>query len=125
MTYVSLIQPRHQPPLCHPPAAHPGQPQPRQRSRCVIIIIITILTCLIVIVQEVKNARPRLSAGWVVVNWRRMLSVPGTAGMVALEVTYKLCERGEATLPIYLVDKGVPVSSLAFWKGVVRSVNNG
>ena len=59
------------------------------------------------------------------VNWRRMLSVPGTAGMVALEVTYKLYERGEATLPIYLVDNGVPVSSLAFWKGVVRSVNNG
>ena len=56
-------------------------------------------------------------------NWRMMLSVPGTAGMVAFVLTYKLCERGEATLPIYLVDKGVPVSSLAFWNGVVRSVS--
>ena len=73
-----------------------------------------------------ENARPRLSAEWLVAKWRRMLSVPGTAGMDALEVTYKLCERGEATLPIYLVDKGVPASSLlAFWKDVVRSVNNG
>ena len=72
-----------------------------------------------------EGARPRLrlSAAWLVANWRRMLGVPGTAGMVAFVLTYKLCERGEATLPIYLVDKGVPVSSLAFWNGVVRSVS--
>ena len=82
MTYVSLIQPRHQPPLCHP-------------------LLLTLVSLNIA------------SAG-----------VPGTAGMVAFVLTYKLCERGEATLPIYLVDKGVPVSSLAFWNGVVRSVSN-
>ena len=37
------------------------------------------------------------------------------ARLVAFVLTYKLCERGEATLP---------VASLTFWKGVVRSVNN-
>ena len=74
--------------------------------------------------KEEEDAGPRLSAPWLVANWRRMLSVPGTAGMVAFVLTYKLCERGEATLPIYIVDKGVPVASLTFWKGVVRSVNN-
>ena len=73
--------------------------------------------------KEEEEARPRLSAAWLVANWRRMLSVPGTTWMVAFVLTYKLCERGEATLPIYLVDKGVPVSSLAFWNGVVRSVS--
>ena len=73
MTYVSLIQPRHQPPLCHP-------------------LLLTLVSLNIA------------SEG-----------VPGTAWMVAFVLTYKLCERGEATLP---------VASLTFWKGVVRSVNN-
>jgi len=47
--------------------------------------------------------------------------VNGTWWMVGFVLFYKLCERGEGTLPIYLVDKGVPMSKLAFWTGVVRS----
>ena len=55
-------------------------------------------------------------------NWRRMLSVPGTRWMICYVMFYKLCERGEGTLPLYLVDKQVSISSLALWNGVVRSV---
>ena len=41
--------------------------------------------------------------------------------MISYVLFYKLCERGEGTLPLYLVDKGVPMSKLAFWNGIVRS----
>ena len=64
----------------------------------------------------------RLSLQFLVDNWQKMISVPGTVWMVTFVMFYKLCERGEGTLPIYLVDKAIPVSSLAFWTGVVRSV---
>ena len=41
--------------------------------------------------------------------------------MVIFVLFYKLCERGEGTLPVYLVDKGVPMGKLGFWTGFVRS----
>merc|ERR1719430_294174 len=41
--------------------------------------------------------------------------------MVCFVLFYKLCERGLGVLPIYLVDKGVPMSRLAFWTGLVKS----
>ena len=75
--------------------------------------------------NEKKQAEPEsegLSWDFLVNNWQRMISVPGTVWMVTFVTFYKLCERGEGTLPIYLVDKAIPVSSLAFWTGVVRSV---
>jgi len=50
-----------------------------------------------------------------------IFQVSGTVWMVCFVLFYKLCERGEGTLPIYLVDKGVPMSRLAFWTGLVRS----
>jgi len=52
---------------------------------------------------------------------KNIFKVEGTWWMVGFVLFYKLCERGEGTLPIYLVDKGVPMSKLAFWTGVVRS----
>ena len=55
-------------------------------------------------------------------NWGRILEVPGTRWMLAFVLCYKLCERGEGTLPLYLVDKAVPMARLAFWTGVVRPV---
>jgi len=55
-------------------------------------------------------------------NWRKILDVPGTRWMLTFVLCYKLCERGEGTLPLYLVDKAVPVARLAFWTGVVRPV---
>ena len=69
-----------------------------------------------------KKPSEKLSLDFLVANWQRMISVPGTVWMVTFVMFYKLCERGEGTLPIYLVDKAIPVSSLALWNGVVRSV---
>jgi len=54
-------------------------------------------------------------------NLINIFKVTGTVWMVCFVLFYKLCERGEGTLPIYLVDKGVPMSRLAFWTGLVRS----
>ena len=53
-------------------------------------------------------------------NWMRILDVPGTRWMLTFVLCYKLCERAEGTLPLYLVDKAVPIARLAFWTGVVR-----
>eukprot|EP00092_Neocalanus_flemingeri_P009285 GFUD01009991.1.p1 GENE.GFUD01009991.1~~GFUD01009991.1.p1 ORF type:complete len:389 (+),score=89.44 GFUD01009991.1:329-1495(+) len=55
-------------------------------------------------------------------NMNCIFKVQGTVWMVCFVLFYKLCERGEGTLPIYLVDKGVPISKLAFWTGIVRGV---
>jgi len=41
--------------------------------------------------------------------------------MICFLLFYKLCERGEAVFPIYLVDKKIPLQILAFWNGIVRS----
>ena len=62
----------------------------------------------------------KIDVDFLVRNWSQMLSVPGTMWMISYVMFYKLCERGEGTLPLYLVDKKVSVSSLAFWNGIVR-----
>jgi len=54
-------------------------------------------------------------------NLSCIFRVEGTSWMVGFVLFYKLCERGEGTLPIFLVDKGIPMSQLAFWTGIVRS----
>ena len=54
-------------------------------------------------------------------SFNSIFNVEGTRWMVGFVLFYKLCERGEGTLPIFLVDKGVPMTKLAFWTGVVRS----
>jgi len=57
-------------------------------------------------------------------NLSSIFRVEGTKWMVGFVLFYKLCERGEGTLPIFLVDKGVPISKLAFWTGIVRSASS-
>ena len=76
--------------------------------------------------------RPEKKVGWkneskpslnlIKENISCIFKVQGTIWMVCFVLFYKLCERGESTLPIYLVDKGVPLSRLAFWTGIVRSI---
>ena len=62
-----------------------------------------------------------LSPGLIRSSLSQIFAVPGTSWMVLFVLTYKLCERGEAVFPIYLVDKGIPMARLAFWNGLVRS----
>jgi len=89
------------------------------------------LTCILLIISlrlgftdsaPSSQEENSLSVTAVMDNWRRMLAVPGTRWMIMFVLCYKLCERGEGTLPLYLVDKAVPMARLAFWTGVVRSV---
>ncbi len=56
-------------------------------------------------------------------SWRKVLTVPGTAYLLFFVLFYKLCERAEQTFSLYLVDKGVPSSQLAFWSTIVRSAS--
>jgi len=55
-------------------------------------------------------------------NLSRIFKVEGTMWMISILLFYKLCERGEAVFPIYLVDKKIPLQRLAFWNGVIRSI---
>jgi len=54
-------------------------------------------------------------------NLREIFRVPSTSWMIIFLLFYKLCERGEAVFPIFLVDKKIPLQTLAFWNGFVRS----
>ena len=72
--------------------------------------------------ERSTDDKSTLNLAFLMENWKKMLEVPGTYWMIMFVVFYKLCERGEGTLPIYLVDKAVPMSALAFFNGVVRSV---
>jgi len=71
--------------------------------------------------SDKSSSEPSLTINFLLQNWKRLLEVPGTHWMISYVLFYKLCERGEGTLPLYLVDKGVPMSKLAFWNGIVRS----
>ncbi|XP_023347955.1 major facilitator superfamily domain-containing protein 3 isoform X1 [Eurytemora carolleeae] len=55
-------------------------------------------------------------------NLRQIFRLNGTGWMVGFLLFYKLCERGESVFPIYLVDKNIPLTRLAVWNGLVRSV---
>jgi len=71
--------------------------------------------------SDKSSFEPSLTINFMLQNWKRLLEVPGTKWMISFVLFYKLCERGEGTLPLYLVDKGVPMAKLAFWNGIVRS----
>ena len=95
-----------------------------------IVFAAIYLACLLLILYLrlgfTESAPPRqdtsrLNLTAVRENWRRMMTVPGTRWMIVFVLCYKLCERAEGTLPLYLVDKAVPMSRLAFWTGVVRA----
>ena len=50
--------------------------------------------------ERSQTDEPSLSLTFFVNNWKKMLSVPGTNWMIVFVLVYKLCERGEGTLPI-------------------------
>ena len=68
-----------------------------------------------------RQASSSLNLPTVLESWARLMAVPGTTWAVTFVLCYKLCERGEGTLPLYLVDKAVPLARLALWTGIVRS----
>merc|ERR1719430_177805 len=63
----------------------------------------------------------KISLNVVVKDLKAVAAVPGTNAMLAFVLFYKLAERGENLIPLFLVDKHVPVASLGLWTGAVRS----
>eukprot|EP00090_Calanus_glacialis_P011870 TRINITY_DN20262_c0_g1_i1.p1 TRINITY_DN20262_c0_g1~~TRINITY_DN20262_c0_g1_i1.p1 ORF type:complete len:451 (-),score=116.56 TRINITY_DN20262_c0_g1_i1:174-1526(-) len=88
-----------------------------------LYLICICLVCGLRLVSSEERAVPRPGEPLNPVreNLSSIFMVDGTRWMVGFVLFYKLCERGEGTLPIFLVDKGVPISKLAFWTGIVRS----
>lgn len=73
--------------------------------------------------EEVEERRKeKLEVGVVMEDLRKVWRVPHTPSLVTFVLFYKLAERGENLIPLYLVDKQVSLSSLSLWSGLVRSV---
>jgi len=54
---------------------------------------------------------------------KSVFAVPGTWGVVAFVLMYKLCERAEQTFSLFQVDKGVPRATMALWSTVARTAS--
>lgn len=50
-----------------------------------------------------------------------VLSVPETGFVMGFVCFYKLCERAEQTFSLFMIDKGVPLSQIAFWSTIMRT----
>ena len=93
----------------------------------VLYFIATGLALLVLLPKSQVNAKQdflkeeKISLSVVVRDLKAMVAVPGTNTMLSFVLFYKLAERGENLIPLFLVDKQVPVASLGFWTGAVRS----
>jgi len=70
--------------------------------------------------QYIKSEK-KIDFSLVLKDLKEVATVPGTNTMVIFVLFYKLAERGENLMPIFLVDKKVPLASLGLWTGAVRS----
>lgn len=92
------------------------------------ICIYLVIFLNLVDTSDVKSANDDITSDstsmfkMVVENISSLFHVPGTKWIVTFVLFYKLCERGESVFPIFLVDKGIPMTKMAFWNGVVRAM---
>ena len=70
--------------------------------------------------QNLKSEK-KIDVRLVLRDLKEVATVTGTSTMVIFVLFYKLAERGENLMPIFLVDKKVPLASLGLWTGAVRS----
>lgn len=93
----------------------------------VLYFIATGLALLILLSKSHINVKQdflreeKISLSVVVKDLKAVVAVPGTKAMITFVLFYKLAERGENLIPLFLVDKHVPVASLGVWTGAVRS----
>jgi len=93
----------------------------------VLYFIATGLALLILLSKSHINVKQdflreeKISLSVVVRDLTAVVAVPGTKAMITFVLFYKLAERGENLIPLFLVDKHVPVASLGVWTGAVRS----
>ena len=72
-------------------------------------------------VKEDFLKEEKISLNVVARDLKAVVAVPGTNTMVTFVLFYKLAERGENLIPLFLVDRQVSVASLGLWTGAVRS----
>jgi len=96
----------------------------------VFTVLYFIATCLALLVLLPKShinvkqdflEEEKISLNVVVRDLKAVAAVPGTNTMLTFVLFYKLAERGENLIPLFLVDKQVSVASLGVWTGAVRS----
>ena len=93
----------------------------------VLYFIATCLALLVLLPKSHVNVKQdfleeeKISLNVVVKDLKAVAAVPGTNTMLNFVLFYKLAERGENLIPLFLVDKGVSVASLGVWTGAVRS----
>ena len=51
----------------------------------------------------------------------KIFSVQGTIYLICFVSFYKLCERAEQTFSLFMVDKKVPRTQMAFWSSIMRT----
>ena len=71
--------------------------------------------------EQNMKSKEKIVFSLVLKDLKEVATVPGTNTMVVFVLFYKLAERGENLMPIFLVDKKVPLASLGLWTGAVRS----
>lgn len=60
---------------------------------------------------------------WILQHYTEIFQSPGTLWMIGFVLLYKLGEQGALNmLPMFLIDKGIPASTVGFWTGVVGQV---
>lgn len=92
---------------------------------CLLYVLATAMVAVVLPAHKKEEREEEiLPFSWniILTDLREVLCVPGTPAMVVFVLFYKLAERGESLLPLHLVDKGVPLSSLALWTGAARSL---
>lgn len=73
--------------------------------------------------SEEKNAEKVTKKAWILQHYTEIFQSPGTLWMIGFVLLYKLGEQGALNmLPMFLIDKGIPASTVGFWTGVVGQV---
>lgn len=73
--------------------------------------------------SEEKIAEKVTKKVWILQHYTEIFQSPGTLWMIGFVLLYKLGEQGALNmLPLFLIDKGIPASTVGFWTGVVGQV---
>lgn len=73
--------------------------------------------------SEEKIAEKVTKKVWILQHYTEIFQSPGTLWMIGFVLLYKLGEQGALNmLPMFLIDKGIPASTVGFWTGVVGQV---
>ena len=87
-------------------------------------ILLMIVLNLVPKSKEEERSKPRSqssSVTSVMSDLNKVLSEPFTLLVIGFVSFYKLCERAEQSFSLFMIDKKVPMTQLAFWSTVMRT----